>query len=114
MISGKYNLTIEQGTTFRQVFTYLSASLPVDLTGHTARLNISKKSFNSYNSFMDLTTENSKLVLGGALGTITATLSASETLAFTDSDQYLYDLEIINAGTVSRLLRGKLIIIQNV
>jgi hypothetical protein len=114
MISGRYNLTIEQGTTFRQVFTYLIGSTPIDLTGHTARLNISKKSFNSYVPFMDLTTENSRLTLGGDLGTLTATLSASETLVFTDREQYLYDLEIINAGTVSRLLRGKLIIIRNV
>ena len=114
MISGRYNLTIEQGTTFNQVFTYLTGSTPVDLTGQTASLSISKKFFRSYVPFMNLTTENSKLTLGGALGTITATLSPSETFMFIDTDEYLYDLEIVNDNTVSRLLRGKLIIVRNV
>ena len=111
MNSGRYNITIDQGIDFNQVFTYKIGITPVDLTGYTARLNISKKFFKSSKPVIDLTTENSKLVLGGALGTITATISSAETLFFTVEDQYFYDLELVIGSSVSRLLRGKVIII---
>ena len=50
MNSGRYNLTIDQGIDFNQVFTYKIGITPVDLTGYTARLNISKKFFKSSKS----------------------------------------------------------------
>jgi hypothetical protein len=53
-----------------------------------------------------LTTENGRIVLGGALGTITLTVPfANMNIA---EGQYVYDLEMVSPGgtVVTRLLQG--------
>jgi hypothetical protein len=52
-----------------------------------------------------LTTENGRIALGGAAGTITLNVAATamETL---EAKTYVYDLELINGATVIRLLQG--------
>ena len=41
MASGKYNFTIEQGTTFQRTFKYKDASgNPLDLSDHSVRMQI--------------------------------------------------------------------------
>ena len=54
-----------------------------------------------------LTTENSRISLGGATGTVTMTVSATD-MANVVSGQYVYDLELVAPVTnvVSRLVQG--------
>ena len=54
-----------------------------------------------------LTTENNRISLGGASGTVTLTVSATD-MANVASGQYVYDLEMVAPVTnvVSRLIQG--------
>jgi hypothetical protein len=54
-----------------------------------------------------LTTENSRILLGGATGTITLTVSAADMTNVT-SGQYVYDLELVApvSNVVTRLIQG--------
>ena len=61
-----FDLTIEQGATFRQVFRWQDKSKqPFDLTGFTAKLMM-RQSVASPSTLKTLTTENGGIVLGGA------------------------------------------------
>ena len=54
-----------------------------------------------------LTTQNGRISLGGAAGTVTLTVSAAD-MANVASGQYVYDLELVAPVTnvVSRLIQG--------
>ena len=76
---------------------------PVDLTGAKARMQIRTAPGGAL--LLELTTENQGLVFGGA-GTITRTVSAPETAAFSWT-KGVYDLEVeYPDGTVHRYFEG--------
>jgi hypothetical protein len=54
-----------------------------------------------------LTTENSRIALGGAAGTVTLSVTAAD-MTNVASGQYVYDLELVAPVTnvVSRLIQG--------
>jgi tRNA threonylcarbamoyladenosine modification (KEOPS) complex Pcc1 subunit len=53
-----------------------------------------------------LTTENSRISLGGTAGTVTLTIAATDTANLTPG-LYVYDLELVSgAGVVSRIIEG--------
>jgi hypothetical protein len=100
-----YDITADQGATYSIVITYKNtAGSPINLTGYTARMQL-RASYASATAALSLTTENGRIALGGAAGTITLTVAASvmETL---EAKTYVYDLELINGSTVIRLLQG--------
>lgn len=105
MIAGVYNITCEQGATFERVFTFYNqdGTTPFDLTGYSARMQI-RRDIDATTTLLDLTTENGRIALGGAEGTITLTLTPGETAALTDDG--VYDLEISTAEAVYRVLKG--------
>ena len=113
MIAGIYNITCEQGTDFTRscILKYPdpadstgSTYLLYDLTGYTARMQI-RRTLESATTEIELTTENSGIVLGGTAGTFVITMTNAQTAAL-DSDG-VYDLEIISgAGIVSRVIQG--------
>lgn len=104
--AGVLNLTIEQGATFNPVMTWKDQNgQPIDLSGYTARMQI-RAGYDATTVIHNLTTENSGIVLGGALGTIGLYISATDTAGFTFSAA-VYDLELeASNGIVTRLLRG--------
>jgi hypothetical protein len=106
MPAAVYDLFIEQGATFVKTITWNdSAGTPVDLTGYTARMQF-RSSVNSSTILFSATTENSRITLGGALGTIDITFSATDTTAFAFVSA-VYDLELQSGtGFVTRLLEG--------
>lgn len=99
------NLTIEQKTTFRKKLTYRDKlKKPINLTGYGARMQIRDA---TGALIADLSTQNSKIVLGGASGTIELVISAAETTLMTFTTA-LYDLKLIApSGDEIRLLQGK-------
>ena len=107
MSAGKYDITIEQGATFRLVAQWLdSDENPIDLDGYSARMQIrpyaeSDEVFLTIDTGSNggITIESDWEILIEVDATITETL-----------DQYcgVYDLELESAsGVVTRLLQGK-------
>jgi hypothetical protein len=65
-------------------------------------------------ALIELTTANGRIALGGAAGTITLSISATDTEALT-SGRAVYDLELVSgSGIVTRLLQGVATISRNV
>ena len=105
MTAGQHNFIIEKGATFTTQLTWFQSDgvTAVNLTGYTARFQI-KESLES--SAAVSLTEASGITLGGALGTIVITLSATATSALA-IDRGVYALEMDSGGTVTRLLEGQ-------
>jgi hypothetical protein len=108
MTAGTYDITIEQGATYSQVFTWKnSAGTAINVTGYTARMQ-ARESVDTASTFIALTTENGGIALGGAAGTITLAMTATATAALSVFSGF-YDLELISgSGIVTRLLQGSL------
>jgi hypothetical protein len=105
MTAGTYLITAEQGATFTRVLTWRdSANVPVNLTGYTARMQ-GRTDYFAPTTALTLTTENSRIVLGGSLGTVTLSVPATD-MAAISAGNYVYDLELINGATVTRLVQG--------
>jgi hypothetical protein len=113
MAATTYDILIEQGATYSQVITYKEAGVAVNLTGYTARMQV-RATLESASTLVELTTANSRIALGGTAGTITLTISATDTAALT-SGRGVYDLELVSgSGIVTRLLQGVATISRNV
>ena len=113
MAATTYDITIEQGATFSQVVTYKESGVAINLTGYTARMQV-RATLESASTLVELTTANSRIALGGAAGTITLTISATDTAALT-AGRGVYDLELVSgSGIVTRLLQGVCTISRNV
>lgn len=104
--ASRYDLLINQGADFLQIFTWKgSDGVPINLSGYTARMMI-KNSPEDDTALVTLTTENGRIALGGALGTITLSLNSTVTAAL-DFTKALYDLELVSGGGfVTRLIGG--------
>lgn len=104
-LAGIYNQTADQGATYGRLITlYDSAGNPLNLTGYTAKMQI-RETYDSPTAILELSTSNGKIVLGGALGTVTLTAAAAD-MNFT-AEQYVYDLEITSgAGVITRVIMG--------
>lgn len=113
MSPGTFNLSIYQGATYKQVFTWFSgvcvgvgtagaSQRPVDLTGYTAQMQI--RAFALAPTI--LFDASADLVLGGPAGTITLTISPTDTESFTWW-KGVYDILLTDsAGNVTPFLRG--------
>lgn len=112
MTPGKYNMICPQGATFDQILTYSSGGVPVDLTDRTARMQV-RTTYSSTSQVLSLTSENGGIVLGGAAGTINIIIDAATTAGINPKD-YVYDLEVVNNGNVTRLIEGKFIVTPEV
>jgi hypothetical protein len=106
----KYKIQIIQGETYTKIFPWKAGSssnlvTPVDLTGCTAKMQVRSK-VSSPDVLLELSTQNSKIVLGGITGEVKINLSAAETSSLTWTSG-VYDLKIqFPDGSVRRLLSG--------
>ena len=108
-----YDLCIPQGATFSRVIIWKADGDEVNLTGFTARAQI-RPSAASATTTLSLTTENTRIALGGTAGTITLSISYTYTAAIA-AGRYVYDLELVSAGgIVTRLLQGVVTVSANV
>jgi hypothetical protein len=103
MEATEYPLTIEQGSTFQMQFRWKVDGVIMDLTGATAKMQL-RRSYSTPVVF-ELNTTNSRILLGGALGTVSLELSPEET-AEIPSGNFVYDLEITTGGVVRKLIKG--------
>lgn len=109
MIAGVYKIVCDQGSTFSRLLTIRNGQDELlDLTGYTARMQV-RPEVDSNEVLVELTTENGRIALGGAAGTVLLHLPP-EITATIPTDGF-YDLEIVtNGGAVYRLLRGKFLL----
>ena len=110
-MSAKYNLVCDQATTFGLQFTVANDGVPWNLTSYTATLTV-RPFLGSTTTTLLATTENGKIVLGGATGRVNVSFTATETNIF--PSRYVYDLVLKSGAFEVRLLEGKFIITPGV
>jgi hypothetical protein len=113
MTPGSLDFLMPKGSTFSRTLTWKVSGSAVNLTNYTARMQ-ARTSHISGTAVLTLTTENGKITLGGAAGTITINLTATETAAITQQS-LAYDLELVSAGgVVTRLVEGQIVLTPEV
>jgi tRNA threonylcarbamoyladenosine modification (KEOPS) complex Pcc1 subunit len=113
MAAMTYDILIEQGATFSESMVYKDQGVAINLTGYTARMQV-RSTLESATTVVELTTANDRIALGGTAGTITLTISATDTAGLT-AGRGVYDLELVSgSGIVTRLLQGVATISRNV
>lgn len=113
MAAGRYDIEIEQGSTFNLPLIWKAGGALVNLTGYTARMMV-RADFADASPLLILTTENGRIALGGAAGTIDLTIAATVTAALTDWGRGVWDLELVSGSTVKRLLNGRAVLAKEV
>lgn len=119
MRAGKYNMTVEQGSTFDIKIIYEdSNNNTVDLTGYSARMQIrpnyadlTNTTYITVSSSLD--PDGTGLIITPLSGSIKVFISAEKTDSFM-FDEGLYDLELYSDNIVTRLLEGKVKIKKSV
>ena len=110
----QHDLCIPQGATFSRVIRYKADGANVDLSGYSARMHIRPTAASNTLTLALTTGQDGRITLGGSAGTITLSISATDTAAIT-AGRYVYDLELISAGgIVTRLLQGVVTVSANV
>jgi len=111
MPAGITHFLIEQGATYSQGLTWKINGIPVDVTGYTARLKARYADLSKKPVIISMSTASGQgIALGGSAGTITLSMSATDTANLAPG-KYNYDLELVSGGgLVTRLLKGMLII----
>ena len=118
MAAGKYNFTIEQGTTIKLELAYKDANgNPIDLNGYSGRMQIrpdyadnTKTSYIYLSSSLNndgtgLNFSGSNGVTPPVSGTIGLFISAASSSALNFETAY-YDIELESGSIVTRLLQG--------
>jgi len=117
VLAGNYNMTCQQGSTFRRSIEIEQPDLeadptgntfiPFDLSGYSARMQV-RRTIDSANFLLELSTQNGALTInpsGTAPNQIYIDVSASVTASVNTSG--VYDIEIANPdGTITRVLQG--------
>lgn len=107
-MASEVHFTLDQGSTFSINCVYKDAlGNPVNLTGYTARSQ-ARESVDASSTLWNLTSP-ANITLGSG-GEITLTIAATVTASYPPGKTYFYDLELVNSGTVIRLLQGQVFI----
>lgn len=106
-MAAEWNFTIDQGAEFDRTLTWRDNNdTPIDLTGFTGDLQARFK-VSSAAIILQMSTSNSRMILGGANGTIRLKLTAAESRVL-DFLVGVHDLELTSSGgAVTRLLEGQ-------
>jgi hypothetical protein len=109
MAAGKYNFTLEQGTTFSREITVQDSGSAMNLTGYTPRMQM-RSTHDSSTIGLTFTTS----VSNAAQGKIQISASATATAAV-EEGLYVYDLEIESVSSgVTRLMEGQVTVTPEV
>lgn len=107
MPAGRYNICINQGSTFQRDLTYTdSDGAAIDLSGATVRLQ-ARVRVNAASPVIDISSDTSGITItDAAAGEFQILLSATTTAAYTFTSA-VYDLEIeFSDGEVRKILDG--------
>jgi hypothetical protein len=117
MSAGKYNITIDQGSTFGLTMTVKEDGSAKNLASplqYTARAHLRSKAENTAtpsstfaNGTIEFTCTGSTGVANlQSNGIINMSLTAAQTAAIT-AGSYVYDLEIVTGAVVTRIIQGR-------
>ena len=108
MDTGTWNIRTTRGATHDRTMTMTINGNAVNLSGYTAAIDIREAKSRSADLILTLTTENGRLLLGGAGGTIRRLLTPTNTLIIPVGDWW-YDLKLVAGGgtPVDYLVRGR-------
>lgn len=107
------SLTIYQGKTLEATLIW-GGNTPVNVTGWSARLTV-RLDYTSASPTADFTVGNGRVVVGGADGMFTFTMSATDSAALTAPFTGVYEVEVTNdEGQVFRAVAGAVDIIPEV
>ncbi len=114
MSAGYHHFIIEQGATFGQTLTLKdSTGTLINLTGFTGAMSL-KESPTATDTILSLTTSNGRMSINGAEGTVTLSISATDTAGL-EPDDGVFDIEITSgAAVVTRLIEGTYSIRRNI
>lgn len=102
-------MRVEQGETFERAFRIKveSTGALIDYTGWTAAMQV-RKSYASPDAVITCTSANGKLVVvsGDPDCNLRLTIPPADTINMRSGD-YVYDIELSNAGYVKKVLKGK-------
>lgn len=101
MNCNRYDLEIQQGSTWLRTLAYLINDEPVNIESYAARMQVRK----SYDlpAVVSISTDNGIVI--DDVNKINLQLSAEATAELI-AGRYLYDIEIDDAGTVERIISG--------
>lgn len=116
MAAGRYDITIEQGATFKRTLYWKdSADSPIDLTGYSARMRVKDKVGGT--TILNLTTSNGGIQLATpAAGRIDLLATAGQTEQIKQK-KGVYDLELVSPSAtpeVTRVVQGTVTISREV
>ena len=110
MAAGKYNFTLEQGTTFSREITVQDSGSAMNLTGYQVRMQMRS----THDSSTIALTITASVANPASQGKINLTAAATATAAV-EEGIYVYDLEIeSSAGNVTRILEGQVTVTPEV
>lgn len=112
MTAVKVNLPpIEQSATYSHNLYYREpdGTTPIQLYNCTAKMQVRPGAGSSI-LYIELSTENGRIVIDPLLGKISLIISATDTLAITPIKDALYDLELYfhDTNIIKRLIEGKI------
>lgn len=106
---------ILKGATWEAGFTYKVNGALQNLTGYAARMKV-RTTINATTTILDLASADGEITLGGVAGTITITLTPSQTAALPTASNCVYDIELVRPDGVNidRILEGRINIVNEV
>jgi len=113
MATGRRNLIVKQGDTFRFTPTWKDQNeVAVDLTGATATMTI-KTDRDASTNILQLTS-GSGITLGGSAGTIAIVMTSTQTALFSFTEA-IYDVQVtLSTGDLRTILEGNIELIPGV
>jgi hypothetical protein len=109
---GRYNYRIVQGDTFKNTPVWKVNSVPINVTGYSALMQIRKAVGGTV--LATLTSANDSIVVGTVDGSFTLYMSPATTSAL-QTGEWVYDLQVTApGGTVTTLLQGGFVITAQV
>lgn len=105
--AGIYNFIMDQGSTYTVQLVYNDPNgNPINLTGYTAKMQL-RLQYGDPVAALTLSTDvGGGIVIDGPTGTINITATDEQTLVL-EPTFYVYDLDLITGGTITRLIQGQ-------
>jgi hypothetical protein len=108
VLPGFKSFRVYKGDTFSFNLSLDSGNADYNITGHTFSGQIKEKGKSTLVASFAFT------ITSGAGGNVTATLTATESAKLSGNKIYEYDIQMINSGVVSTILKGPIVVVSDI